>query len=183
VSAYIPTNVISITDGQIYLEANLFNAGQRPAINVGLSVSRVGGAAQTKPMNQVAGPLKLDLANFRELAAFSQFASDLDAATQRTLARGARLTELMKQGQYTPLPMEQQVLHLLAGTRGFLDDLEIRQVQGFLRNLTDHFVANKSALLTEVVSYAVQKKKLSGGDLEQKLLDEIKHFKSTWKAQ
>src|SRR5262249_34514410 len=96
VSAYIPTNVISITDGQIYLEAALFNAGQRPAINVGLSVSRVGGAAQTKPMNQVAGPLKLDLANYRELAAFSQFASDLDASTQRVLSRGARLTELFK---------------------------------------------------------------------------------------
>jgi F-type H+-transporting ATPase subunit alpha len=183
VSAYIPTNVISITDGQIYLEANLFNAGQRPAINVGLSVSRVGGAAQTKPMNQVAGPLKLDLANYRELAAFSQFASDLDAATQRTLARGARLTELMKQGQYAPLPMEQQVLHLLAGTKGFLDDLDLRQVQGFLRSLTDHFVANKPALLTETVSYGAQKKKLSAGDLEQKLIDEIKHFKSTWKAQ
>jgi F-type H+-transporting ATPase subunit alpha len=113
VSAYIPTNVISITDGQIYLETDLFNAGQRPAVNVGLSVSRVGGAAQIKAMKQVAGTLRLDLANYRELAAFSQFASDLDAATQRTLNRGARLVELLKQPQYKPLPVERQVLQLL----------------------------------------------------------------------
>jgi F-type H+-transporting ATPase subunit alpha len=182
VSAYIPTNVISITDGQIYLEADLFNAGQRPAINVGLSVSRVGGAAQTKPMNQVAGPVKLDLANYRELAAFSQFASDLDATTQRTLARGARLTELFKQGQYQPLPMEHQVLHLLAGTRGFLDDIEMSRVQEFLRALTDHLVANHPALLEEIVTYAQAKKKLKDGDLEQRLLDAVKSFKTSWKA-
>ncbi|MEZ4236649.1 MAG: F0F1 ATP synthase subunit alpha [Myxococcota bacterium] len=182
VSAYIPTNVISITDGQIYLEADLFNAGQRPAINVGLSVSRVGGAAQTKPMNQVAGPVKLDLANYRELAAFSQFASDLDAATQRTLARGARLTELFKQGQYQPLPMEQQVLHLLAGTQGFLDDVELTKVQDFLRALSDDFLSNHAGLLEEVVAYADQKKKLKDGDLQQRMLDAIGKFKSTWKA-
>jgi F-type H+/Na+-transporting ATPase subunit alpha len=181
VSAYIPTNVISITDGQIYLEADLFNAGQRPAINVGLSVSRVGGAAQTKPMNQVAGPVKLNLANYRELAAFSQFASDLDATTQRTLARGARLTELFKQGQYQPLPMEQQVLHLLAGTHGFLDDVELSKVQPFLAALSDDFVANHNALLEEVVTYAEQQKKLNKGDLEQKMLDAIKKFKSAYK--
>jgi F-type H+-transporting ATPase subunit alpha len=181
VSAYIPTNVISITDGQVYLEANLFNAGQRPAINVGLSVSRVGGAAQTKPMNQVAGPLKLDLANYRELAAFSQFASDLDAATQKTLNRGGRLTELFKQGQYTPLPMEHQVVQILAGTRGYLDDVEVRGVQPFLKAMIDHFVANAPALLAEIVTYANEKKKLSGGDLEGKLIDEIKRFKAAYK--
>ena len=182
VSAYIPTNVISITDGQIYLEANLFNAGQRPAINVGLSVSRVGGAAQTKPMNQVAGPVKLDLANYRELAAFSQFASDLDAATQKTLARGARLTELFKQGQFVPLPVEQQVLHLLAGTEGALDDIELKNVLPFLKAMTDHFVANQPAMLAEVVTYGNNKKKLKDGDLQSRMIAEIKSFKSTWKA-
>ncbi|MEQ1566263.1 MAG: F0F1 ATP synthase subunit alpha [Myxococcota bacterium] len=181
VSAYIPTNVISITDGQVYLEANLFNAGQRPAINVGLSVSRVGGAAQTKPMNQVAGPMKLDLANYRELAAFSQFASDLDAATQKTLARGARLTELFKQGQYAPLPVEHQVLQILAGTKGHLDDVEVKHIQACTKAMVDHFVANKPELLAEIVEYGNQKKKLSGGDLEGKLIDEIKRFKSSWK--
>ncbi|HUQ77678.1 MAG TPA: F0F1 ATP synthase subunit alpha, partial [Patescibacteria group bacterium] len=151
VSAYIPTNVISITDGQIYLETDLFNAGQRPAINVGLSVSRVGGAAQTKAMKEVAGTLRLDLANYRELAAFSQFASDLDAATQRTLSRGARLTELLKQPQYAPLPVERQVLQLLAGTTGAMDDLELPQVGPFLKAMTDHFLANKPELLAEIV--------------------------------
>jgi F-type H+-transporting ATPase subunit alpha len=181
VSAYIPTNVISITDGQIYLEANLFNAGQRPAINVGLSVSRVGGAAQTKPMNQVAGPVKLDLANYRELAAFSQFASDLDAATQKTLARGARLTELFKQGQFVPLPVEQQVLHLLAGTEGALDDIDMKNVLPFLDALTNHFVANKASMLAEVVTYGNNKKKLKDGDLQSRMIAEIKSFKTTWK--
>ena len=121
VSAYIPTNVISITDGQIYLEPNLFFAGVRPAINVGLSVSRVGGAAQVKAMKQVAGTLRLDLAQYRELEAFAAFGSDLDKSTQRQLTRGARLVEILKQPQYQPLPMEKQVSILYAGTRGFLD--------------------------------------------------------------
>ena len=124
VSAYIPTNVISITDGQIYLETDLFNSGVRPAVNVGLSVSRVGGAAQIKAMRQVAGTLKLDLAQYRELAAFSQFGSDLDKVTQNQLNRGQRLTELLKQPQFSPLPTEKQVVIIFAGTNGYLDDLE-----------------------------------------------------------
>ena len=125
VSAYIPTNVISITDGQIYLEPGLFFAGVRPAINVGLSVSRVGGAAQVKAMKQVAGTLRLDLAQYRELEAFAAFGSDLDKATQQQLTRGARLVEILKQPQYQPLPMEKQVTVLFAGTRGFLDNYPI----------------------------------------------------------
>ena len=131
VSAYIPTNVISITDGQIFLETNLFYKGIRPAINVGLSVSRVGSAAQVKAMRQVAGSIKLELAQYRELEAFSQFASDLDAATQRQLARGARLTELLKQDQYAPLSMEEQVVSIFAGVNGYLDTIEVRDVTRF----------------------------------------------------
>ena len=131
VSAYIPTNVISITDGQIFLETNLFYKGIRPAINVGLSVSRVGSAAQVKAMRQVAGSIKLELAQYRELEAFSQFASDLDAATQRQLARGARLTELLKQDQYAPLSMEEQVVSIFAGVNGYLDGIETRDVTRF----------------------------------------------------
>jgi F-type H+-transporting ATPase subunit alpha len=128
VSAYIPTNVISITDGQIFLETDLFYQGIRPAINVGLSVSRVGSAAQTKAMKKVAGSIKLELAQYREMAAFAQFGSDLDAATQRLLARGARLTELLKQPQYQPMPVEEQVASIYAGTNGFLDGIEVRDV-------------------------------------------------------
>jgi len=128
VSAYIPTNVISITDGQIYLESNLFNSGVRPAINVGLSVSRVGGAAQRKSMKQVAGTLRLDLAQYREMAAFSQFASDLDVSTQKQLARGERLVELLKQGLNSPLSVPQQVLTLYAGTKGYFDDIPTKQI-------------------------------------------------------
>ena len=128
-SAYIPTNVISITDGQIFLEADLFNQGVRPAINVGNSVSRVGGSAQIKAMRQVAGTLRLDLAQYRELAAFAQFgSSDLDKATQQQLNRGARLVEVLKQPQYRPLPVEQQVGDLYAGTNGFLDDIAVADV-------------------------------------------------------
>lgn len=131
VSAYIPTNVISITDGQIFLEAELFFKGIRPAINVGISVSRVGSAAQTKAMKQVAGSLKLFLAQYREVAAFAQFGSDLDASTQFLLNRGARLTELLKQPQYRPLPVEQQVAIIFAGVNGFLDKVEVRRVVEF----------------------------------------------------
>ena len=127
VSAYIPTNVISITDGQIFLETDLFYRGIRPAINVGLSVSRVGSAAQIKAMKQVAGRIKLELAQYREMAAFSQFASDLDASTQRLLARGARLTELLKQPQFSPVPVEEQVVSIFAGTRGYLDRIDDRR--------------------------------------------------------
>jgi len=131
VSAYIPTNVISITDGQIFLETELFYKGIRPAINVGLSVSRVGSAAQIKAMKQVAGTIKLDLAQYREMAAFAQFASDLDVSTQRLLARGARLTELLKQPQFSPLPVEEQVVSIFAGVRGFLDKAGVGDVTRF----------------------------------------------------
>jgi F-type H+-transporting ATPase subunit alpha len=131
VSAYIPTNVISITDGQIFLETTLFYRGIRPAINVGLSVSRVGSAAQIKAMKQVAGRIKLELAQYREMAAFAQFASDLDAATQRLLSRGARLTELLKQGQYRPMPVEEQVVAIFAGVRGYLDPIAVEQIGRF----------------------------------------------------
>jgi F-type H+-transporting ATPase subunit alpha len=176
VSAYIPTNVISITDGQIYLETDLFNAGQRPAINVGLSVSRVGGAAQTKAMKEVAGTLRLALASYRELAAFSQFASDLDAATRQQLNRGAKMTELLKQGQYVPLPYERQVLQLLAGNIGALDDLDKSKVVPFVLALTDHFLANKPELLAEIVEKGTMKK----DGLQDRIAAEIKSFKASW---
>jgi F-type H+/Na+-transporting ATPase subunit alpha len=135
VSAYIPTNVISITDGQIFLSSDLFNSGLRPAINAGISVSRVGSAAQIKAMKQVAGKLKLDLAQFAELEAFAQFASDLDKATQNQLARGARLRELLKQSQYSPIPVEEQVAVIYAGTNGYLDGIEVSQVTDFVAGL------------------------------------------------
>src|SRR5207253_645982 len=131
VSAYIPDNVISITDGQIFLETELFYQGIRPAINVGLSVSRVGSAAQIKAMKQVAGRIKLELAQYREMAAFSQFASDLDASTQRLLARGSRLTEMLKQPQFSPVPVEEQVVSIFAGTRGYLDTIGVPDVGRF----------------------------------------------------
>ncbi|HSQ21519.1 MAG TPA: F0F1 ATP synthase subunit alpha, partial [Coriobacteriia bacterium] len=138
VSAYIPTNVISITDGQIFLQSDLFFQGVRPAINVGISVSRVGGNAQIKAMKQVAGSLRLDLARFRELAAFAQFGSDLDKATQSTLNRGARLVELLKQGQYVPYPVEQQVMAIFAGTKGYIDELPVEDIQRFRDGLLEY---------------------------------------------
>jgi F-type H+-transporting ATPase subunit alpha len=131
VSAYIPTNVISITDGQIFLEADLFYAGVRPAVNVGISVSRVGGSAQIKAMRSVAGRLRLDLAQYRELEAFASFASDLDAATKKQLERGARTVEILKQGQYKPMPVEQQVMILFATANGFIDDVPVPQLRGW----------------------------------------------------
>ncbi|KAL2223719.1 UNVERIFIED_CONTAM: ATP synthase subunit alpha, chloroplastic [Sesamum indicum] len=143
VSAYIPTNVISITDGQIFLSADLFNAGIRPAINVGISVSRVGSAAQIKAMKQVAGKLKLELAQFAELEAFAQFASDLDKATQNQLARGQRLRELLKQSQSAPLAVEEQIMTIYTGTNGYLDSLEIGQVRKFLAELRTYLKTNK----------------------------------------
>ncbi|MET0940061.1 MAG: F0F1 ATP synthase subunit alpha, partial [Mesorhizobium sp.] len=146
VSAYIPTNVISITDGQIFLETNLFFQGIRPAVNVGLSVSRVGSAAQIKAMKQVAGTIKLELAQYREMAAFAQFASDLDASTQRLLARGQRLTELLKQGQYQPMPVEEQVASIYSGTRGFLDSLPVNRVGDFESQMLDALRAEGSML-------------------------------------
>ncbi len=150
VSAYIPTNVISITDGQIYLETDLFYRGIRPAVNVGLSVSRVGSAAQVKAMKQVAGTIKLELAQYREMAAFAQFASDLDAATQRLLARGARLTELLKQDQYAPLPVEEQVAVIFAGVRGFLDPIRLEKVTSFEEKLRAELRANGQDILETI---------------------------------
>src|ERR1700674_3722644 len=158
VSAYIPTNVISITDGQIYLEADLFNSGIRPAINVGLSVSRVGGNAQIKAMRQVAGSLRLDLAQYRELAAFAQFGSDqLDKATQAQLARGQRLTELLKQGQFSPLAVEEQVLVIFAGTSGMTDDVAVADIQRFEKGLVEFVRTRFSSLLVQIV----QKKQIT----------------------
>jgi F-type H+/Na+-transporting ATPase subunit alpha len=148
VSAYIPTNVISITDGQIFLESDLFNANQRPAVNVGVSVSRVGGAAQTKAMKSVSGRLKIDLAQFRALEAFALFASDLDAASRQQLSRGQRLMELLKQGQYSPYPMEEQVVSIWLGTTGQLDDIEVSDVRRFEREFLDHLRRSTKVLTT-----------------------------------
>jgi len=150
VSAYIPTNVISITDGQIFLETDLFYQGIRPAVNVGLSVSRVGSAAQVKAMKQVAGRIKLELAQYREMAAFSQFASDLDAATQRLLNRGARLTEVLKQGQYVPMPVELQVCVVYAGVNGYLDRIAVAEVTRYEEGLMSELEANGQAILKAV---------------------------------
>ena len=137
VSAYIPTNVISITDGQIFLETELFNQGIRPAVNVGLSVSRVGSAAQTKAMKKVAGSIKLELAQYREMAAFAQFGSDLDVSTQKLLNRGSKLTELLKQNQYSPLTVGEQVISIFTGVGGYLDDVELNKIQKFERELLE----------------------------------------------
>ena len=150
VSAYIPTNVISITDGQIFLETELFYRGIRPAINVGLSVSRVGSAAQIKAMKQVAGRIKLELAQYREMAAFAQFASDLDASTQRLLARGARLTELLKQPQFSPMPVEEQVVVIFAGTRGYLDKVEVGDITRFEAAMLGELRAEHAELLEAI---------------------------------
>jgi F-type H+/Na+-transporting ATPase subunit alpha len=150
VSAYIPTNVISITDGQIFLETELFFRGIRPAVNVGLSVSRVGSAAQIKAMKQVAGSIKLELAQYREMAAFAQFASDLDASTQRLLARGSRLTELLKQPQYQPLPVEEQVAVIFAGVRGFLDRVDVNRVTAFEQQMRSELKAREPGILDSI---------------------------------
>ena len=150
VSAYIPTNVISITDGQIFLETELFYKGVRPAINVGLSVSRVGSAAQTKAMKQVAGSMKLELAQYREVAAFAQFGSDLDAATQQLLNRGVRLTELLKQGQYVPMAIEEQVAVIYAGVKGHLDKLDPAHITKFEKEFLVHIRANAQDLLKTI---------------------------------
>ena len=176
VSAYIPTNVISITDGQIYLESNLFNAGQRPAVNVGLSVSRVGGAAQIGAMKEVAGTLRLTLAKYRELAAFSQFASDLDESTKRQLRSGERLTELLKQGQYAPIPVELQVIQLLAGVEDIIIDLPLSKVQPFIKGLTEHFQGPRADLATEIREKGTMKK----DGLRDRVKDAIKSYLATW---
>ncbi|MBE0416858.1 MAG: F0F1 ATP synthase subunit alpha [Coriobacteriia bacterium] len=175
VSAYIPTNVISITDGQIFLQTDLFYQGVRPAINVGISVSRVGGAAQIKAMKQVAGSLRLDLAQYRELAAFAQFGSDLDKSTQQTLNRGARLVELLKQGQYVPFPVEQQVMTIFAGTKGFLDDLAIEDILRF-RNGFLEFVGNG---YPEIGSVIREEKTLSD-ETSAKLTEALNEYSATF---
>ncbi|MEO1551029.1 MAG: F0F1 ATP synthase subunit alpha [Pseudomonadota bacterium] len=172
VSAYIPTNVISITDGQIFLESELFYQGIRPAVNTGLSVSRVGSAAQTKAMKSVAGSIKLELAQYREMAAFAQFGSDLDAATQRLLNRGARLTELLKQPQYAPLTNAEQVCVIYAGTKGYLDALPVGDVGRFEQGLLSHLRTKRSELLDDITN---NDRKVSG-DLEEAIKGAIEEF-------
>ncbi|MDA1090024.1 MAG: F0F1 ATP synthase subunit alpha [Proteobacteria bacterium] len=175
VSAYIPTNVISITDGQIFLETELFFKGIRPAVNVGLSVSRVGSAAQIKAMKQVSGSIKLELAQYREMAAFAQFASDLDQSTRQLLARGARLTELLKQPQYTPLPVEEQVISIFAGVRGYTDAIKINQVTDFESRLLDEMRSKGGAILT-----AIRTQKELSKDTEAKLVKFMDDFTKTY---
>jgi F-type H+-transporting ATPase subunit alpha len=175
VSAYIPTNVISITDGQIFLETDLFYRGIRPAVNVGLSVSRVGSAAQIKAMKQVAGSIKLELAQYREMEAFAQFASDLDAATQRLLARGARLTELLKQDQYAPLPVEEQVAVVFAGVNGFIDGIALEKVTAFEQKLRDELKANGQEILN-----AIRTEKEISSATEEKLKAFMESFIKTF---
>jgi F-type H+/Na+-transporting ATPase subunit alpha len=177
VSAYIPTNVISITDGQIYLEADLFYSGVRPAINVGLSVSRVGGAAQVKAMKQVAGTLRLNLAQYREMAAFAQFGSDLDKATQMQLARGARLVEILKQPQYKPIPFEKQVLLIFAANNGYVDDYPVSALRKYETDLYGFLDGRQDALLS-----ALREKKAIDDDLKAKITAALDEFKKEFTA-
>lgn len=177
VSAYIPTNVISITDGQVYLEPNLFNAGVRPAINVGLSVSRVGGAAQIKAMKQVAGTMRLDLAQYRELAAFAQFGSDLDKATKAKLERGARLVELLKQPQYRPMPAQEQVASIYAATNGYLDDVPVEKVRDF----EDAFLSFMRDTKKDILD-TIRDKKVFTDELKASMNSAIEQFKQGYKA-
>ena len=175
VSAYIPTNVISITDGQIYLEGNLFNAGIRPAVNVGISVSRVGGSAQTKAMKQVAGRLRLDMANFRELAAFAQFGSDLDKSTLGQLNRGLRLQEILKQPQYEPVPLADQVIVLYAAVNGYADEVAISRIKDWEQSLIRHFNGSESEIINAIVN-----QKAISKEVEEKLKKALEVFSSTW---
>jgi F-type H+-transporting ATPase subunit alpha len=177
VSGYIPTNVISITDGQIYLEPELFYAGVRPAVNVGLSVSRVGGAAQTKAMKQVAGTLRLDLAQFREMAAFAQFGSDLDKATLAQIERGKRMVELLKQDQYVPMTMQDQVIVLFAGTQGYMDDIPVESIKKFVEEFVKFIKGTKDDLRTELAD-----KKAIDDDLKATLVQAIEEFKKGFQA-
>ncbi len=176
VSAYIPTNVISITDGQIFLESDLFYSGVRPAINVGISVSRVGGNAQIKAMKQVAGTLRLELAQYREMAAFAQFGSDLDQATQRQLSRGSRLVELLKQGQYQPLAVEQQILFIYAGTNGFVDELPLTALKKYEQELNSFIESKHPDIFADIL-----KKRELDGDLRAKLNKALEEFKGVFK--
>src|ERR1700685_3649714 len=178
ISAYIPTNVISLTDGQIYLEGDLFNSGVRPAVNVGLSVSRVGGSAQIKAMRQVAGTLKLDLAQFRELAAFAQFGSDLDKVTQNQLNRGQRLTEILKQPQFSPLTTEKQIVVIYAGTNGFLDDLKVEEIHAFEAGLYPYLDSAQSQLLNDIAT-----KKSLDDDLKNRIKSALDEYKANFVAE
>ena len=175
VSAYIPTNVISITDGQIFLETDLFNAGQRPAINTGLSVSRVGSAAQVKAMSKVAGSMKADLSQYRELAAFAQFGSDLDASTQRQLNRGERLMELLKQPQYQPLPVHQQVIAIYAGSRGYMDEVEVSDIAKYAQDLVRYVETAHSEAIKPIVESGAW-----NDDIENALKAAIKDFQASY---
>jgi F-type H+-transporting ATPase subunit alpha len=177
VSAYIPTNVISITDGQIYLESDLFFSGVRPAINVGLSVSRVGGSAQTKSMKQVAGTLRLNLAQYREMAAFAQFGSDLDKATQMQLARGERLVEILKQPQYAPIPNEKQVLIIFAANAGMLDDYPVSALKRYEIEMYSYFDNRQAAILDELRS-----KQTISDELKPRIIDALEQFKKEFTA-
>ena len=178
VSAYIPTNVISITDGQIFLETELFNQGIRPAINVGLSVSRVGSAAQTKAMKKVSGSMKLELAQYREMAAFAQFGSDLDASTQQLLNRGSKLTELLKQKQYTPMTVAEQVISIFCGVKGYLDNIDLKDISDFENKIIDRCKSEKPQIIESI---------LSSGKLEEQtekdLIEVITNLKETFKSQ
>ena len=178
ISAYIPTNVISITDGQIFLQADLFNSGFRPAIDVGNSVSRVGGSAQIKAMKQVAGTLRLELAQFRELQAFAQFGSDLDKATQAQLARGQRLTEILKQPQYQPMDVEKQVLVIWSATNGFTDDVQVEDVKAFEKGLLDFVENSHPGLLT-----SIREKKTITDEIKADLKQALQDFKASWKKE
>ncbi|GAA0219809.1 F0F1 ATP synthase subunit alpha [Saccharothrix mutabilis subsp. mutabilis] len=177
VSAYIPTNVISITDGQCFLESDLFNAGVRPAVNVGISVSRVGGAAQIKAMKTVSGSLRLDLSQFRELEAFSAFASDLDAASRAQLERGARLVELLKQGQYSPVPVEEQVVSIYLGTKGHLDSVPVGDVRRFEAEFLEHVRRNHDVVLS-----SIRESKTLSEDTEKGIVDAVNAFKQQFTA-
>ena len=176
VSAYIPTNVISITDGQIFLETQLFNQGIRPAVNVGLSVSRVGSAAQTKAMKKVAGSIKLELAQYREMAAFAQFGSDLDAATQKLLNRGAKLTELLKQNQYSPLTVAEQVISVFTGVRGYLDDVELSKIKKFETEILEKIRNEKSEIMSTIQDTGKLEK-----ETEESLIQIIQEYKKSLK--
>jgi F-type H+-transporting ATPase subunit alpha len=178
VSAYIPTNVISITDGQIFLETDLFNSGVRPAVNVGLSVSRVGFSAAIKAVKQVGSTLKLDLAQYRELAAFAQFGSDLDPLTQKQLARGQRLTELLKQPQFHPLTWQQQMVVLFAGTQGYLDDLQVSDIRAFEDGLYKYFDSAQQALIADLTA-----KKALDDDLRNRLHAALKEYAAMFKQE
>ena len=177
VAAYIPTNVISITDGQIFLETELFNQGIRPAINVGLSVSRVGSAAQTKAMKKVSGSMKLELAQYREMAAFAQFGSDLDASTQKLLNRGSKLTELLKQKQYSPMTVAEQVISVFCGVKGYLDDVELKDIAEFESKIIEKCKSEKPEILESVLSSGKLEE-----DTEKSLVDTIMELKKNFNS-